>query len=896
MGMTHIARLIRRVRYWLGAGRHAADLAAELEDHRARTQAALEADGLSPGEAAVRSRRAMGNMTLAREDARHVWVAAMVERLLADVRYGGRALRREPSFTLTALLTLTLGSAASIAVVSVVDAELWRPLPLPAPHELLAVQPSGPGSRVRTERVAGGDFTDWQAQAERAEYAAFEFSGRRVLRRDRAESVLVQRVTTNFFDVLRYVPRLGRPFRPEDRRGTRAAIVTDAGWNRLFAADPSLVGRSIVIDDDSYEIVGVLAGARLEFAGEPDVYLPIDETTAEFRSRTIKTVDVYGRLRPGAAIGEAEAELQTIVSRIGTAFPESHAGHRVQLHDLRRYTTGYNSRPLYFFLGAAAVLLVLSCLNVANLLLARALRRQREFAIRGALGGGRAALVRQLLVEGALLAVPGAVAGAIVAVWVIGAFTPYIPEYYLGRGGHIALDLRVAVTVFAVSGVTTVLLALAPMVFARRIELNVMLAQGGRTAGRTPRQRRTRTALLVAQVTMTVVLLAGAALFVLSFTRLIRSPLGFDPVDRIALRVTLAGARYAGDAAIVQFAERLREEARAIAGVRDAAVASSSPLNSGPSVAFAAMDRERPARGDEPRALIRSVSPAYFRTLGTRVTEGREFTDADRPGAPRVAIVNETLARRLFPGVGAVGQRLELLPGARAPWTQRPGALLIVGVTENVKNVGLNEIEFNGLYLPFAQAPSPSLELLASAGIALSGMVDPLRTAVARVDATLPAGRIASLTDRVDAALQEDRFNLLLIGFFAAAAVVLAAVGIYGAMACGVQERTREFGVRLALGARPAAIVRTALSESVRLGVAGSVLGVAATLLMAKALGNALYLVPGEHTGLLYGVTTTDPLAIGTAFAIAISVATLSGVIPARHATRVDPLIALRAE
>ena len=349
-------------------------------------------------------------------------------------------------------------------------------------------------------------------------------------------------------------------------------------------------------------------------------------------------------------------------------------------------------------------------------------------------------------------------------------------------------------------------------------------------------------------------------------------------------------------AAVVRFADRLLEEGRATPGVRDAAIASSSPLNSGPSVRFVVTDRERPGRGDEPSALTRSVSPAYFRTLGTRVIEGREFDGTDVPGAPRVAIVNETLARRLFPGASPIGQRLDLVPGARLAWTRRPGTVVIVGLTENVKNVGFNEVEFNGLYLPFAQMPAPALELIATAGIALPGMIDPLRDAVARVDPALPVTRIASLTDRVYSALHEDRFNLLLIGFFACAAVVLAAVGIYGAMACGVQERTREFGVRLALGARPIAIVRAALWESARLGIAGGILGLGATLIVARLLGDALYLVPGKHTGLLYGVTTTDPLALGAALTIVIAVATMSGLVPARHATRVDPLVALRTD
>ena len=293
---------------------------------------------------------------------------------------------------------------------------------------------------------------------------------------------------------------------------------------------------------------------------------------------------------------------------------------------------------------------------------------------------------------------------------------------------------------------------------------------------------------------------------------------------------------------------------------------------------------------------MRGASPTYFRTLGIKQVAGRRFSDADAPGAPRVAIINEYLADRLFPGESAIGQRLDLVPGARTIWTRRPGIVLVVGVVRNVKDVGINEVEFGNLYVPFAQAPAPSVELIVKSSIPAGGLAAPLRALAAGINPDLPVAKVETLADRVGAALKGDRFNLVLIGAFAVVALLLATVGIYGAMACAVQERAREFGVRLALGQPPAAILRGTVWQSARFGLTGGALGLAIALLLARVLGNALYLVRGEHNGLLYGVRTTDPTALVSAVAALVVVATLAGVIPARQATKVDPLIALRNE
>jgi predicted permease len=892
--MENLTRLIRRARYWLGARRHAADLAAELEDHRARLQAALEADGLSPAEAIVRSRRAMGNVTLAREDARHVWIASLLERIWADVRYGTRALRREPSFAATALLTLTLGIFTTTTVFTIVDAELWKPLPFENSQDLVAVAAWKPGGN-ETERVSIPDFLDWRAQSTLAEYAAEGFAGRRVLRRGLAESVSVEAVSANYFNVLNHVPRIGRGFDPAADVRARVAVVTDRGWKRLFDGAPDVVGQTLSLDGVDYTVVGVNAGQHFGLGAEPDLYVVLDSAAPVFGDRMARSVSVIGRVRSGNTIGQAQAELQAITARIAAIYPADHAGHRVELSDLRRWYLGYNWRPLFFFLAAAGVVLVLSCLNVAGLLLARALRRQREFAIRGALGGGRGALARQLIIEGGLLAAPSAVMAAILATWALGAIGTQLPEEYSYRGAPLVLDARIALVMTAMAGITTILLSLAPIFFTRRIHLNVMLGQGGRT-GTSPRQIRARNALLVAQLTLTLVLVTAAGLFVQSFIRLIDAPLGFDPKDRLSVKMTLSGSRYAGDEPVRRFADQLLERVRAIPGVESAAIDSSSPLDSGPLVRLNAADKPSPPPGDEARAIVRSISPDYFRALGMRLTAGRAFSAADTSSAPRVAIVNEYLASRLFPGRNAVGQHLDLVPGARTPWTRRPGLVLVVGVVPNIKDVGINEVEFGNLYLPFSQAPAPAIEVLAKTSLPPGAIADVIRRAMAAIDPALPVARMETLDSRVSATLKGDRFNLMLIGAFAVIGIVLATVGIYGAMACAVRERTREFGVRLALGQPPRALVRSTLWQSARLGLAGAALGLALVFILARLLGNALYLVRGSHNGILYGVTTTDPIAIATAAILLVSIATLAGVLPAREATRVDPLIALRQE
>ena len=548
-----------------------------------------------------------------------------------------------------------------------------------------------------------------------------------------------------------------------------------------------------------------------------------------------------------------------------------------------------------FFLGASLVVLLLSGVNVAALLVARALRRTREFALRGALGGGARAIAGQLLVEGALIAIPGGALGVVFTTWAIGAFSTALPPDLIERGtSSIEVDARVCAFALIATMLTTVAFALTPRFLARRIDLSSALGPGGR-AGRSAAEGRARVGLLVAQVALTVVLLSGAAIFLKSFVALTRIPLGFDPVNVWAVRASLSGPRYDNDAQIREYGETVLAHARAVPGVLDTALASTSPLGSGPLVFLIATDRPRPAAGEEPRAILRAVSSGYFKTLDIPIVRGRGIADADAAGAPRVAVVNQTLARQLFDGGNPLGQVVELLP-ARARWTNRPGALVVVGVASNIKEVGINEIDFGDVYVPFAQMPAASSELLVRAGAPVVSFGEVLRHAAANVDPSVPVTSVTTFEQRLDEAFQADRFNLLLICGFAGVAVLLAGIGLYGAVAYAVQARTRELGVRLALGAPPSRLVFATLWQAGRLAVVGGAIGLAGTLAIARMVGDGLYLVAGVHNGLLFGVTTSDPAMLASALLGILVVALVAGAVPARRVARIDPTLALRAE
>jgi putative ABC transport system permease protein len=813
-----------------------------------------------------------------------------------DIRYGLRGLLREPTFAITAILTIALGTATTTTVFSVVDAELWRPLPYPKPDRLLAIYSRDAAGQGPVDRISGPDLQAWRASAPAlVSFAAQALTNRRILRLDTAESVIVGAVTPNYFETIGQVAAVGRVFSVADASLGGRAVLTDRVWRRLFGGDPSVIGRPVTINDETFVVTGVLKPDD-PISTYEEVYVSIDESSPAFLDgKGLTFPGGIGRLRPGVDPGVAREQLQAVVSQLN-------AGAKVPRYlfaeDLRESFTGFNSRPLFFFLGASLIVLLLSAVNVGTLLIARAFRRTREFALRGALGGGEGALVRQLLVEGALVAVPGALVAILITLWSAGLFTSELPSDFFARSNTIPIDFRVFGFAFAVTGLVTAVFALAPLLSARRLRLASALGPGART-GRSAAEGRSRDWLLAAQIALTVVLLAGAGIFLKSFAWLTRVPLGFNPENVAALRAAPVGPRFSEPGAARAYATDLLAAVRAVPGVSQAAVGTDSPLGSGPMANLIAAGTPRPEQlGQAPRAIMRSVGPDYFKALGIRVARGREFSAADVPGSPRVVILNETSARELFAREEPLGRVIDVVRAGSRDLNQPDviGQHLVVGVAVDVKNVGFNEVEFGNVYFPFAQVPSTRVEIVVRSATPAAGLVESLRKAAATVDRAVPITSAGTLDTRVDNALREDRFNLLLISAFALVAIVLAGVGIYGAVAYHVQSRTRELGVRLALGARPQRLVGAAPGSAQRHRRIGGAAGLAATVGLARLIGNALYLVRGEHNGLIYGVTTTDPQALAGAVAGMLLIVLLAGVVPARRVARVDPVLALRNE
>lgn len=885
-------KTLRKLFYWLRSRREQAALREELEFHRAEVQRQLESRGLDVSKAAAESRRAMGNMTLAREESRDAWAVRALDVLWRDVRCGARALRREPTFAMTAMLTLTIGVAATTIVFSVVDAELWKPLPFKNPDRLVEV--SSTIGDHGNDPISGADFLDWRDGAPAFEsLAGYSTGAVRALQRDMSESVLATDVTWNLFETQGRPALFGRTFVQDDGQ-SGAIVLTDRAWRRLYDGDPSIVGTSLRLDGHPVRVVGIVAAVDIE-GRDSDAYVAIDETTAAFRDRNQRVlINVTGRLRPEATLAEAQTQLRDVGDRIARAYPDGRTGHQVLAQDFRTYYARFDARPLYFFLAASLFVLVLTCVNVAGLLLARALKRRSEFAIRGALGGGMRALLRQLIVEGFCLTLPAAAGALLLARWGVDLLATSVPTDYLYRPSELSVDWRVAAFALAVCFATAVVFGLAPTIAARTIDLSSTLGDGARTAGTTPAQSRLRGLLLSAQVALTVVLLAAAGLFLKSFSALTHVPVGFDPANRISLYLTLSGDRYSTPQQHTGYADALLQRARAVPGIQQAVVATSSPLNSGHVVRFAAGRGARPRQGSEPSAIIRATTPGYFALLRIPMMQGREFSDSDTATSPRVAIINEVLARRFFPGENPIGRTLEIVPGQRAAWTRHPGELTIVGVAANCREVGLNEVEFNDVYVPFVQMPAPSMELLAKAAVPLSAVAPPLRAAVGQLDPQIPLRRVTALDSRIDDALREDRFHLIVMAGFATVALLLAAMGIYGAVAYAAEQRRREFGVRLALGADGRRLVGIALGYALRIAAAGAAAGLAITVVLAKLVGTALYLVPGVHNGLLFGVRTSDPIVLGGAVVLLIGVTLVASAVPARRIAWIDPVTSLR--
>jgi predicted permease len=810
-----------------------------------------------------------------------------VRSFLADARFALRGLRRSPGFTAVAVLTLALGMGATSAIFTVVDGVLLRPLPYRDPDRIVTVLHGGNGP------VAPANYLDWRAGSRSfASTAAAQAWGTTLTGRGPAESIApALQVTADLFAVLGVPAALGRTFRPgEDQPGAaRTVVLGHRLWQRLFAADPQIVGQTLVLDGTPHQVIGVMP-AGFEFAPfwvrNAELWAPLD-LGARRQDRNGESLRVFARLAPGVSRAEAQAETTALWQRLARQYPGDTRADVVigSLHDK---AVGKVRRPLLVLLAGVGFVLLIACANVANLLLARAAGRRKEMGIRTSLGAGRGRLVRQLLTESLVLALAGGALGLLLAHTGVQVLLALGPRD-LPRLESIALDGRVLAFSAAVCLGTGLVFGLAPALAISR-DLQGSLRDGGRGATEGIGRHRARGLLVVSEMALAMVLLIGAGLMIRSFARLRAVDPGFDPRGVISVSVPQPSLgdpltpltpelRLQRAAQRRDFARVLLARMRALGGVASAGGINHLPISGDLWMRELAVEgAPAPAHGEEPRAIYRVITPGYIPTLGLTLLEGRDLTERDDQGAPGAVIVNETLARRLWPGQDPLGRQLRVEDGGPNPRT-------VVGLVRDVKQREWTAPAGPEMYLAYLQNPSSSLTLVVRAAGAPLALAPAIQQEIAAVDPRLPAARPRLMEAVVADAVGQPRFNLLLLDVFAGIALLLAAVGIYGVMAYAVSRRRQELGIRLALGARRGQILTLVLSDGMRLAAAGVAVGLLAALALTRMMG-----------ALLYEVSATDPATFAALAVVLTSAALLACYLPARRATSIDPMTALRQE
>ncbi|HEX7049876.1 MAG TPA: ABC transporter permease [Longimicrobiales bacterium] len=811
-----------------------------------------------------------------------------MDTILRDLRYAARQLLKRPGFTAIAVLALALGIGANTAVFSVVDAVLLEPLPFKEPERLMVLWEQETAVPDRPpEPTSAATFQDWRAQSRTFdELAAWVYSGFALTGAGEPEEIGTVRASANLFRLLGVEPALGRAFLPEEEQPGRHRIVilSHGLWQRRFGGDPGILGRSLTLDGEPYAVVGVMpAGFRFPDDDDVGMWVPLSYLPYELRSRGQRMFNVVGRLAADATLEQAQNEMSTIAGRLAVQYPEAHRGWDVLVQPAREVVIGETRPALLVLLGAVAFVLLIACANVASLLLARAADRQREIAVRSALGASRRRLVRALLVESGLVALLGGAAGLLLAVWGLDLILALAPEG-LPRWNVIRIDGDVlAFTTFAAAA-TALLAGLAPALNASRAAPASALREGSDRTTEGAGGRRLRHAMIVAEVALSIVLLVGAGLLIRSFHRLSNVDPGFDADHLLAAAIFLPDNRYPDDARQIHFFESLLERVRSLPGVTSVGAVTTLPMNP------VGIDHDMPFRvpgtpealaDPLPQADFRIASEGYFRTMGIPLLRGRGFTARDRADAPCVIVVNETFVQRFLPP-GSDPLRESVVIG------DDPGdpACDIIGVVGNVRHRGLDAVPRPEFYVAFRQVYS-----YGTLTLAVRTTRDPLALAQAvkeqvfALDPALPVAELATMDALVADSVADRRFHLSLLGAFAALAVILAASGIYGVISYTVAQRTREIGIRIALGARRGEVLRAVLGQGARLAALGAAFGLAGALLLTRSLA-----------GMLYEVSPTDPLTFGGVAAVLAAIALLASWLPARRAARVDPMVALRSE
>ena len=807
-----------------------------------------------------------------------------MNNLLQDLRYAVRTLLNKPGFALIAVMTLALGTGASTAIFTFVDAALLRGLPYKSPERLYHLFESTPQKEFAQREFSYPDYQDYQQNEVLEGVGAYTGGGAIWSGRGEPERLAAPAASANFFQVLGVQPVIGRSFMPhEDKPGSqRVAMLTYGMWQRRFGGDPNILGQSLTLNGDDYTVIGVLPPS-FQFAFRAgDLWRIYQPNQQQQERRSLHGTNLIGRLKPGVTAEQAQRELSVIASRIEHDHNTSHAGTGLKFVPLQEQVVGQVKPILLVLLGAVGFVLLIACANVASLLLTRSLGRQKEVAIRAALGASRWRVMRQLLTESVLLSLVGGVVGLLIAYWGVHALVAVLPDAQLNALPFLKslnLDSRMLAFSFGLSLVTGMVFGLAPALQSSRPDLNEVLKEGGRNTAAGAGQRL-RSALVMTEIALAVVLLVGAGLMMKSLLRLLQSNIGFNPENVLTMSVVLPAAKYTDNNRQIAFYDQLQERVQALPGVTGAGTVNILPLQGGNTTRFNIEGDPIPPPGQETEANIRIVNETYFQTLGIPITAGRAFDARDKPNAPTVVMINKTAADRLFAGRDPIGRRL-VYPSVQAPPVQ------IVGVVGDVKIGGLDDAIRPVLYYPFRQNNGLGTSLVVRTTADPNALAGAIRDAMHGLEPDVAIFNVNPMTELIgnSPAAFMRRFPALLIGIFAGVALLLASIGIYGVVSYSVSQQTHHIGVRMALGAQAADILRMVLKQGLTLAVVGIAVGVVAALGLMRLLRS-----------LLFEVQTTDAATFGFVIGTLFVVALLACYLPARRATRVDPLVALRYE
>lgn len=803
-----------------------------------------------------------------------------MENLWRDIQYAVRVLLKRPLFTIVIVATLALGIGVNTAIFSVVNAVLLAPLPYEEVDRLVVIWRTSVATKTDQFPESVPNFNDLKEQNKTFEQIAASRAQPLVLTDgDQPERVSGARVSASLFSVLKVRPLLGRVFlEGEDQPNARPVVVLGHGlWQQHFGADPSVIGRSITVDGKSYSIVGVLPAGIYYPTVETTIYIPLVLEKKEIL-RGAAFLRLIGRLKPGVGLTAARSDMDTIAAGLATQYPAENQGSAYNLIPLHEQVVGPIRPALLVLLAAVGCVLLIACVNVANLLMARASSRRAEFAIRAALGARRSQLVRQMIIESVLLSLTGGTLGLLLALASVPALIGISAES-IPRVAEIGINFRVLAFTAIVSVVTGILFGLVPALRSSRQDTEALRdGRRGMTAGVT-HQRLLRT-MVVSEIAIALVLLVAAGLMIRSFRSISGVATGFNPKGVLTLGIGLPSAGYPDLPRQADFYDRLLTQIRTVPGVDSAASVIRLPLvGFNASTGFTIQSKPVPQE-NAPPADYRAISQDYFRTMGIPILDGRDFNDREMKTAPDVAIINKTLATRFFPDGHAIGQRIQIFPDPQR-WRE------IVGVVGDVKLVGLEADVNPGIYVPLVQNPYPNalrnVFLVTRSDRDPKGLVPDIRGTLRSLDRDIPISQVQTMEEIVAKSLAQRRLSMSLLGVFAVLAALLAAVGIYGVMAYMVAQRTNEIGVRMAMGAATSDVLKMVLLDGAKLAAGGVLIGVLASLALTRVM-----------TSMLFGVSASDPLTFAFVSLLLTSVAVLASYLPARKASKVDPLVALR--